>query len=84
MVKLAQELLFKLFKSEEYALSGFDKSENRTKMNAEEFVAQIMKFEKEMFNQEIYKIKDNRLFDYWDSDTVKPNEFYMAAKMLHT
>ncbi len=79
-IKLNGELYFKLIKGEEYALYGFDKNTEPSKLNADKLAIEIMAFEKELFNNELYRIKDTRLFDYWASEEVKPEEFFVSAK----
>jgi len=80
-IKLNGEIYFKLIKGENYAQYGFDKDIESFKLNADKLAVEIMSFEKELFGNEIYRIKDNRLFDYWNSEEYKPEEFFVSAKI---
>jgi hypothetical protein len=81
-IRINTDILYRLYRGEDYALNGFDKDPNRRSPNADDIVANIMKFEKEIFNQTYYKITDNRLFDYWPEGVLKPSLFYISSRMV--
>jgi hypothetical protein len=71
------DILFKLFEGEKFAEYGFDKSENRTAPNADDVAAKIIEFDKNIYGYNYVLITDKRLFDYWDPNLEKPNQFIL-------
>lgn len=78
-IKLDVEILYKLLERTAYESYGFDKDPNRATLNADDLVKKIMSFEKLIWSQDVYQIKDNRLFDYWPAGFTKPGSFYMRS-----
>lgn len=78
-VKLNDVILYKLYKSEEYASYGFDTDPARTSPNANDIAGLVMGFEKDIWGQASFEVTDNRLFDSWGT-TPKPDKFYVSAK----
>lgn len=83
-IKVNNEILYKLFEGIRYAEYGFNNDVNRTEPNAEDIAKQIIEFESKLFNSYIYLIKDNRLFDYWNSSNPKPSNFFIIGSKLTT
>ncbi len=78
-IKLDIEILYKLLEKSAYESYGFDNDPARATPNANDFVSKIMSYEKEIWQQDIYQIKDNRLFDHWPAGTAKPASFYLRS-----
>ncbi len=81
-IKLDADILYKLFNGDDYASYGFDKDPGRSSPNADDVVAKIMNFEKNIWSQETFQVTDNRLFDYWGPGVIKPNSFYVGARFI--
>lgn len=73
-VKLDTELLYKLLEGDKYANYGFDKD---AALNADKVVSKLMAYEKTIWNRQIFKIDDNRLFSYWNPGVEKPSSFFV-------
>lgn len=82
--KMDVNILYKLIEGERYAEFGFDHDPNRAEPNADDIVAQFIKFEQINFNDTLFLIKDNRLFDNWPVGTIKPVSFLLRIKTQHT
>ncbi len=82
--KMDVNILYKLIEGERYAEFGFDHDPNRAEPNADDIVAQFIKFEQINFNDTLFLIKDNRLFDNWPVGTIKPVSFLLKIKIQHT
>lgn len=76
-VKLNSDIFYKLFDGDNYATYGFTNDPGKTEPNATDIAASFMQFEKKIFHTDIFKIKDNRLFDFWPAGTIKPEEFIL-------
>lgn len=74
-VKMNFDVLFKIYKYDEYALYGFNDDPNRTEPNANDIVSRILQFEIEIFGSSYYLAKDPRLFNDWPDSTQTPNSF---------
>ena len=81
--KLSSDILYKLFKGDEYGSYGFDKDPNRETPNADDIVAKIMAFEHDIWGQEFFKVNDNRLFNYWPLGQVRPQTFFVSQRMIN-
>ena len=79
--KLGEEILYKLYKGDEYVAYGFDKDPNRQSLSANDIVAKIMAFERDIWGEEYFKIFDNRLFDYWEAGDEKPQSFNVLLRV---
>lgn len=78
-IKINQDFFYKYFNGNEYSNYGFDHNPDRLEPNAEDVALAIMKFEKLIFQTNLFKITDNRLLDYWTNGTIKPNYFFVKA-----
>lgn len=80
-IKLNNDIIYKLYEGEKYALNGFDKSIERTQPNADDIVAQILGFERQLFGDSLVKITDTRLFNYF-SEGERPSTLFIANKLV--
>lgn len=80
-IKIDVDIFYKLFERNAWETYGFNKAPERTSPSADDVVRKIMEFEKEIWAEDIYKISDNRLFDYWPADIVKPSSFYVRSNI---
>ncbi len=76
-VKLDIEVLYKLIESSNWVNYGFDKE---AAINADKIVAKMMQYEKVIWNSQVFKIDDNRLFDYWHPGVEKPSSFFIELQ----
>ncbi len=76
-VKLDVEILYKLFEGVNWANYGFDKE---AAINADKIVAKMMQYEKVIWSSQVFKIDDNRLFDYWPAGDEKPSSFFIELQ----
>lgn len=76
-------LLFKLFDGKKYYENGFEKDENRRLPNADDVATKIFEFDKKIYNYNFIWIKDKRLFDKWNPNSVKPEQFILDISKLY-
>ena len=80
-VKIDAEILYKVFERNAWETYGFNKAPERTSPSADDVVRKIMEYEKEIWAEDVYKVSDNRLFDYWPADIIKPSSFYLRSNI---
>jgi uncharacterized membrane protein YgcG len=85
-IRMNGEVFFKLFDGDDYSKYGFNRNPERTEPNADDIAALFMRFERALFQTEIFHIRDSRLFGYWPAGTTKPATYYLknAVNILST